>query len=111
MIGSITVANPTVLSVYVSATITLAAGYTLVGVSPAIKAAVENYMKSIPIGDAGGTSIVRFNKVSAAILAITGVIDLANLKVDSISPPVGTVNLVLADGQVAQTDDAKITLT
>lgn len=111
MVGSITVANPTVLSIYVSATLSLGAGYTLAGVSPAIKAAVRAYIKTIPIGDVGGTAIVRYNKISAAILGVTGVIDLANLKTGSVSPPLGVVNIVLADGQVAQTDDAKITLT
>lgn len=110
IVGSITVSNPTVLSIYVSATLVLASGYTLTGVSPAVRTAVKDYVKTVPIGDAGGTSIIRVSKVSAAIMAVTGVLDVANLLVDDVTPPVAAVNIVLPDGNVAQTDDAKITL-
>lgn len=111
LIGSITVQNPSVLSIYVSATLVLDASHALAGVSAAVKSAIKEYVKTVLIGNAGGTSIVRVNKVSAAILGVAGVVDVTGLLVDDVGPPVAAVNLVLADGQVAQTDDAKITLT
>lgn len=110
LVGSITVINPTVISIRVSATLVLASGYTLGGVSPSVKEVIKAYIQTVPIGDAGGTSIVRVNKVSAAILGVAGVIDVTNLLVDDVNPPVAAVNIVLPDGNVAQTDDAKITL-
>lgn len=110
LIGSIRVLNPTVLSIYVSATIVLTTGFLLSNISDEIKKAIRDYVATVPLGDAGGTAIVRYNKISSAILEINGVEDVTGLLTESVDPPTATVNIVLADGELAQTDDTKITL-
>lgn len=110
LVGSITVENPEVLSIYVSATLVLESGFALGDVSAAVKTAIADYIRTVPIGDLAGSAIVRVSKISAAILGVNGVLDVANLLVDDVDPPVAAVNIVLADGEVAQTDDGKLDL-
>lgn len=109
LVGSIIVRNPTLSPVYIQGTLTLDDTHTLVGVTPAVKLAIKEYLKTLPLQ---GTifSVVRFTQIAAAILSAPGVIDVTHLTIGTVSPPVGTVNLTAGSGEVWTTDDAKITL-
>ncbi len=70
-----------------------------------VKNAIKNYINNLDIGDD-----VVYNKVVAAVMDIAGVFD-ATVSIDTSSPPAGTSNILIASTEIAQTDDAYITVT
>jgi uncharacterized phage protein gp47/JayE len=80
------------LSINVSATLILATGYTVSGVTAAIEAAITAYLQSIAFLQ----DYVSLGRIGNAILSVTGVGDYSNLTVNS-----GTANVSVGTEQVA----------
>jgi uncharacterized phage protein gp47/JayE len=94
--------RPTAVDIYVDVSITSDGGSID---AQTVKDAVKTYITNLEIGDD-----VIHAKVLAAIMNIQGVVD-AIVKIDTTSPPAGTSNIAIADNEIAQTDDTKITVT
>lgn len=110
LMNNISVVNITLVPLYISATLTLAEGFALADVSPAVKAVITGYIKSSPVGDSVIPSLVRIQQIGKAIMAVSGVIDYAALTLDTVSPPVSTANITLGVAAAATINDAGITL-
>jgi uncharacterized phage protein gp47/JayE len=95
-------ARPTTVNIYADVDIT--SDGTAISEQD-VKDAVKAYINNLEIGED-----VIYNKVVAAVMDIQGVVD-ATVKIDTASPPTGTSNIAIADTEIAQTDDAKITVT
>lgn len=95
----------TAVDVYVSVTVTLAAG-TSVAASD-IETAIESYINSLLVGDD-----VRELRMYQAIQGVSDDVETATaLKIDTVTPPVLTGDLVIAIDEIARTDTVKIVVT
>ncbi|MGG2024209.1 baseplate J/gp47 family protein [Gottfriedia sp. S16(2024)] len=90
--ATVTVVGATEVPIAVSATLTLVAGASLSAVTTKFTSALTDYLKSIAFVDA----TVRYSKIASVLIGIPEILDYANLKVNN-----GTVNVVIADGNVA----------
>jgi len=54
---------------------------------------------------------VIYTKIIAAIQQVPGITDIPQLKVDTVSPPIGTSNILIAIDEVAQTNWEKVTVS
>jgi len=86
------------LSIAISATLTLASGYTLVGIQSAVEAAITAYLKGIAFTNNLSTTqdYVSYAKIGDAILGVTGVMDYSGLTVNT-----GTANITVPVEDVA----------
>jgi len=89
--ATVTVASATELDVDISATLTLATGYTLAQAKASIESKVTEYLKSI----AFVLDIVSYAIIGSLILQADGVTDYSNLTVNS-----GTGNITIEDDEV-----------
>lgn len=76
--ATVTVVSATSLAINVSATLTLAEGYTIPGVQPAIEAALTAYLKGIAFQQ----DYVSYAQIGNFIIDTPGVLDYANLLVN-----------------------------
>jgi uncharacterized phage protein gp47/JayE len=90
--AQVTVVGATELSIDVSVTLTLEAGYTTTTIEPAITDAIAAYLQTIAFTG----EVVRVSKIANAILDTTGVIDYTNLTVNG-----GTSNIAVLETEVA----------
>lgn len=94
--------RPTAVQIYVDVSIT-SDGSAIS--TQGVKDAVKEYINGLSIGDD-----VIYAKVVAAVMSIPGVVD-ATVYIDTTSPPAEQNNIAIGDGEVAETDDDKITVT
>ena len=93
--ATVTITTPRTALVNVRARITLAAGYTLAQVQPQIEAALEAYIADLrekwadrvypipsPPSNSFYNTTVYLAQVTAAIVAVQGVVNVANLRID-----------------------------
>lgn len=93
---TVTYEAATGLNINVSATLTVAAGYTVAGVTPAVESAITAYLKSIAFTNITSQNYVSYAKISDAILNVPGVLDLSSLTINS-----GTGNIEVPSEDVA----------
>ena len=101
----VTIVAPTELTVNISATVTLAAGYSLEQVQPLVEASMEAYLLSVrqAWGNQLGSTTVEYaadvylSRVTAAIVGTTGVVNATNVQLNS-----GTVDLILTETGTTQ---------
>lgn len=92
----VTVEGVTGLTVNVATTVTLAGGYVWADVSPYITAAIEAYLETLREGWENQSVVtVRISQVDAAILTVTGVVDVTGTKLNTVA-----ANLVLTANQI-----------
>lgn len=92
-IGAVcTVTTATALEIDVSATVTLAEGQNLAGVTAAVQANLTAYLREIAFGK--GVTYVSYTQIASRINATEGVLDHGALKVNN-----GTTNVALAGRQ------------
>lgn len=95
--ATVTVAAATALAINCSAALTLDSGYTLLGVTPAVEAAITAYLSSIAFkGPNEAPVAVSYAQISTAILSVPGVLDHTGLLVNT-----GTANIAVSNTQVA----------
>lgn len=93
--ATVTITTPHAAVVNIQAQVTLAAGYTLGQVQPLIEAALEAHIASLrekwaervypipsPPSNSFYNTTVYLSQVTAAIIAVQGVVNVANLKID-----------------------------
>lgn len=90
--ATVTVVAATGLSIDVTATLTLASGYTLAGVKTAIDAAIVAYLAGIAFKQ----SYVSYSSIAGIILDTPGVLEFTGLTVNT-----GTANISVGNTQVA----------
>lgn len=103
--AQVTITAPSEVTVNVSATVTLAAGYELAQVQPLVEASIEAYLLSVrqAWGDQLGTTTVEYSadvylsRVLAAIVGTTGVVNATNVQLNG-----GTADLSLTQTGAAQ---------
>ena len=113
LVGSIMVNNPVKVQLHSEAVLILDTGYTLGGVSPGVKDAMNSYTQSVDIGDTGAAipPAVRIAKLAESMLGVAGVVDVSGLKLDTVDPPVATTNYQVPDDTVAQLQTTNIDLS
>ena len=89
-----TIASATALEVNLTATITIAQGYSSEDIEPLIEAAVTDYLKSIPFNN-DAARIISYALTGNAIIDTAGVLDYESLTINS-----GTANIEIADRSV-----------
>lgn len=103
--AQVTIVAPTELTVNVSATLTLAAGYDLEQVQPLVEASIEAYLLSVRQAwgtQLGSTTVeyaadVYLSRVTAAIVGTTGVVNATNVQLNG-----GTADLTLTETGTTQ---------
>lgn len=103
--AQVTIVAPTELTVNVSATLTLAAGYDLEQVQPLVEASIEAYLLSVRQAwgtQLGSTTVeyaadVYLSRVTAAIVGTTGVVNATNVQLNE-----GTADLTLTETGTTQ---------
>lgn len=93
--------RPSTIDIYVDVDVTSSGEVT----TQEVKDAVKSYINGLTIDED-----VIYNKVVAAVMEVEDVADAA-VQIDTSSPPGSTSNITIADAEVAQTDDDKITVT
>lgn len=95
--ATVTVVSATALAINSSAALTLDSGYTLLGVTPAVEAAITAYLSGIAFkGPNTAPVAVSYAQISTAILSVPGVLDHTGLLVNT-----GTANIAVSNTQVA----------
>lgn len=103
--AQVTIVAPTELTVNVSATLTLAPGYSIEQVQPLVEASIEAYLLSIrqAWGNQMGSTTVEYtadvylSRVTAAIVGTTGVVNATNVQLNG-----GMADLLLTETGTAQ---------
>lgn len=103
--AQVTIVAPTELTVNVSATLTLAAGYSIDQVQPLVESAIESYLLSVRQAwgtQLGSTTVeyaadVYLSRVTAAIVGTTGVVNATNVQLNG-----GTTDLILTETGTTQ---------
>lgn len=103
--AKVTITAPTKLTVNVSATLTLSAGYSIEQVQDNVESAIESYMLSVrkswdnQVGDltVEYSADVYIARVIAAILTVTGVVNATNVQLNG-----GTADLTLTETGASQ---------
>lgn len=103
--AQVTIVAPTEVTVNVTATVTLAAGYSLEQVQPLVEASIETYMQSVreSWGTQLGTTTVEYaadvyvSRVTAAIVGTTGIVNATNVRLNG-----GTTDLILTETGTTQ---------
>lgn len=98
--AQVTIVAPTELTVNVSATLTLAAGYNIEQVQHLVESSIQSYMLSIrqAWGNQLGSTTVEYaadvylSRVTAAIVGTTGVVNATNVQLNG-----GTADLILTE--------------
>lgn len=101
----VTIVAPSELTVNVSATLTLSAGYSIPQVQNAVESAVEDYMLNVrqSWGNQVGTDTVEYSadvylsQIIAAILTVPGVVNTTNVQLNG-----GTSDLILTETGTTQ---------
>lgn len=112
--AKVTAVAPTNLTVHVSATVTLAAGYSIGQVQQPVEAAIEAYLLTVRQGWAANTSDtavvyaadVYLSRITAAIVSVAGVVNATNVQLNG-----GTADLVLTENGTVQQVPVKGTVT
>ena len=92
----VTVEGVTSVTVNVETSVTLSAGYLWADVAPYITEAIESYLEGLRMGWESESAItVRVSQVDAAILTVTGVVDVTATKLNTVA-----ANLVLTANQI-----------
>ena len=89
--AQVTVASVSAVTVNITATVSLAAGYTLAGVTAAFSEAVQAYFKD----QAFSSNYLSYARVGALLLSVDGVLDYSGLTLNG-----QTANVALSDEQV-----------
>lgn len=93
------------ITIYVDTTVALLEPYPS-DIVDKVKTAIENYIDALALGDD-----VVYNAVLDEIMdADTSIYDVTMLKVDTVSPPEGKVNIPIGDHEKAIIDPANITV-
>lgn len=103
--AQVTITTPSEVKVSVSATVTLASGYSLEQVQPLVEASIQAYMLSVrqAWGNQLGTTTVEYaadvylSRVLAAIVGTTGVVNATNVQLNG-----GTSDLILTETGASQ---------
>jgi uncharacterized phage protein gp47/JayE len=100
-IGStVTYESATALNINVAATLTVASGYTVVGVTANVEAAITAYLKSVAftnnLSESTQQDYISYAKIGEAIIDVPGVTDYSGLLVNS-----GTANVTVGAEEVA----------
>ena len=103
--AQVTIVTPTELTVNVSATLTLSAGYSIPQIQSAVEAAIEAYMLTVRqswCNNVGTTNVeyaadVYVARVIAAILTVPGVVNATSVQLNG-----GTSDLILTETGTAQ---------
>lgn len=103
--AQVTIVAPTELTVNISATLTLSAGYAIPQIQSAVETAIEAYMLTVrqSWGNNVGTTNVEYAadvyvaRVIAAILTVPGVVNATNVQLNG-----GTSDLILTETGTAQ---------
>lgn len=103
--AQVTITAPTEITVNVTATVTLAAGYSLEQVQPLVESSIEAYMLSVRQGwgtQLGSSTVeyaadVYISRITAAIVNTTGVVNATNIQLNG-----GTSDLVLTETGTSQ---------
>lgn len=103
--AKVTISTPTEVTVNVSATLTLAAGYELEQVQPLVEASIGSYLLTVRQGWGTqlGTTTVEYSadvylaRVLAAIIGTTGVVNATNVELNG-----GTSDLALTETGASQ---------
>lgn len=103
--AQVTIVAPTELTVNISATLTLSAGYSIPQIQSAVEAAIEAYMLTVrqSWGNNVGTTNVEYAadvyvaRVIAAILTVPGVVNATSVQLND-----GTSDLILTETGTAQ---------
>lgn len=103
--AQVTIVAPTELTVNISATLTLSAGYSIPQIQSAVETAIEAYMLTVrqSWGNNVGTTNVEYAadvyvaRVIAAILTVPGVVNATNVQLNG-----GTSDLILTETGTAQ---------
>lgn len=90
--ATVTVISATGLSINIAADVTLDAEYTLEGVKPVVESGITAYLKGIAFQQ----DYVSYAKIGSIILDTPGVLDYANLTINT-----GTGNVPVSDTEVA----------
>ena len=103
--AQVTIVTPTELTVNISATLTLSAGYSIPQIQSAVETAIEAYMLTVrqSWGNNVGTTNVEYAadvyvaRVIAAILTVPGVVNATSVQLND-----GTSDLILTETGTAQ---------
>ena len=103
--AQVTIVAPTELTVNISATLTLSAGYSIPQIQSAVEAAIEAYMLTVRqswCNNVGTTNVeyaadVYVARVIAAILTVPGVVNATSVQLNG-----GTSDLILTETGTAQ---------
>lgn len=103
--AQVTIASPEAVTVNVSATLALAAGYDIGQVQPLVEASLETYLLSVrqgwgnPVGDTNVSyaADVYLSRVTAAIVGTTGVVNATEVQLNG-----GTSDLILTQSGATQ---------
>lgn len=109
---------PTEVRVYVACTATVLTGSYPASADDTIADAIWNAQtrwngsEDTAESDSWGIGEdLLINKIRAAIMRVPGIVDITSLTIDTVDPPVGTVNLVISVSQYADIDLADIDVT
>ena len=92
----VTVQSATEKSVKVTTTITYDEGYSFSTLKSQIEAAIEDYLLSLrKQWDSQTHSVVRISQIETRLLAITGIIDISNTKING-----STANLTCGEYEI-----------
>lgn len=93
---AVTVDTAEEITVNISSTITFDDGYSFVTLKPQIEAVIDSYLLDLRKDWANQTSlIVRIAQIETKILAIQGIVDIADTKINSVA-----ANLILSQYQI-----------
>ena len=103
--AQVTIVAPTEVTVNVTATVTLAAGYNIEQVKPLVQASIEAYLLSVRQSWAtplNTTSVeyaadVYVSRVLATIVGTTGIVNVTNVQLNG-----GTTDLILTESGTTQ---------
>ena len=103
--AQVTITTPAEVTVNVSATVTLASGYSLVQVQPLVETSIQNYMLSVrqSWGTPTGTTSAEYaadvyvSRVLASIVGTTGIVNASNVQLNG-----GTSDLILTETGATQ---------
>lgn len=103
--AQVTIVAPTELTVNVSATLTLAPGYSIEQVQPLVEASIETYLLSVrqAWGNQMGSTTAEYvadvylSRVTAAIVGTTGVVNATNVQLNG-----STADLILMETGTTQ---------
>lgn len=94
--------RPEEVDVWVLAELDVSSDYPVDG-DDRVEEAILGYIQALGLGDD-----VIYTKVIAVIQTVPGILDITNLRVDTVEPPMGTGNISIGEYQVTLADAAKV---